>query len=143
MINSFMEHSMEVSDSMNPNNTREKPRSVLVYNATMGAVDCVDKTVKPYQSVRKSYKWYKKVFFNLVDIAIYNSFVLYCAKRSIAEKDYMSFVLKVIEQILEKYAKDTPARGRPPQLKARRCTLPMPMRFLNLKTPTVTIASSR
>jgi hypothetical protein len=54
MLNTFMAHHMELSTSANPQNTREKPATVLLYNKVMGAVDGVDKTVKPYQSVRKS-----------------------------------------------------------------------------------------
>jgi len=131
MINSFMEHSMESSESENPNNTRDKPRSVLIYDATMGAVDCVDKTVKPYQSVRKSYKWYKKVFFNLLDVAIYNSFTLYTTTRRLAKKDYKSFLLKIIEQILDKYPKESPNRGQPPASSINKCQLPMPMKLLD------------
>jgi hypothetical protein len=44
MLNSFMNREMVESVSTNPNNTREKPSTVLTYNQTMGALDNVDNT---------------------------------------------------------------------------------------------------
>lgn len=77
MINSFMSHNMEECVTNNPKNQRFKPSSVLVYNSKMGGVDSVDQIIKPYESIRKSYKWYQKVYFHLMDIGIYNSFRLF------------------------------------------------------------------
>lgn len=130
MINSFLPHAMEESESSNPNNTRLKPRSVLVYNGSMGAVDNVDKTVKPYQSVRKSFKWYKKVFFNLIDISIYNSFVIYMKitpRRKLAYKQFLKSVISEIHSCnpMERLPKGRPSTNTPDRLKGmhipRRC----------------------
>ncbi|XP_035707126.1 piggyBac transposable element-derived protein 4 [Folsomia candida] len=115
MLNTFMPHSMRIAESSNPKNTREKPATVLLYNSIMGAVDNVDKTIKPYQSVRKSYKWYKKVVFNMIDVATYNSMILYnhlhADQRAVP---YKEFVMKIVREIQEKYPTLKKPIGRPP-----------------------------
>jgi len=116
MLNTFMEHEMIESISSNPNNTREKPASVLKYNATMGAVDNVDRITRAYPSVRKSYKWYKKVAFSLIDIAIYNSNKLFNSFRITSEQQtYEEYVRGMIKSILMKYPAPQTNLGRPRQ----------------------------
>ncbi|OXA60346.1 PiggyBac transposable element-derived protein 4 [Folsomia candida] len=115
MLNTFVPHSMRIAESSNPRNTREKPATVLLYNSIMGAVDNVDKSIKPYQSVRKSYKWYKKVVFNMIDVATYNSMILYnhlhADQRAVPYKD---FVMKIVREIQEKYPTLKKPIRRPP-----------------------------
>ncbi|XP_021953089.2 piggyBac transposable element-derived protein 3-like [Folsomia candida] len=115
MLNTFVPHSMRIAESSNPRNTREKPATMLLYNSIMGAVDNVDKSIKPYQSVRKSYKWYKKVVFNMIDVATYNSMILYnhlhADQRAVPYKD---FVMKIVREIQEKYPTLKKPIGRPP-----------------------------
>jgi hypothetical protein len=77
---------MTFATCRNSFNDRNKPDSVLYYNKTMGAVDGLDRTVKPFQCVRKSYKYYKKIFFYVVDITMYNSRVLFNSCREQKEK---------------------------------------------------------
>jgi hypothetical protein len=113
MINSFLSHEMEESESSNPNNILFKPRSVLVYNGSIGAVDNVDKTVKPYQSVRKSFKGYKKVFFNLIDIWMYNSFVIYTKITPRRKVPYKQFLKSVISEIHSCHPMERQPKGRP------------------------------
>ena len=40
-----------------------KPQAVKAYNSHMGGVDRVDQQLHGLQSLRKSYKWYKKLAF--------------------------------------------------------------------------------
>jgi len=51
---------------------------------------------------RKAQKWYKKMFFHLVDICIYNSYVIY---KSIHGETvpFLKFRMAIIRQIIEKY----------------------------------------
>jgi len=81
MLNTFIGHRMEHVNSRNPKNSREEPSSVLLYNSKMGGVDEVDKMMKPYQNHKKILKWYKKIYFHMLDLAAYNSFVLYKQKK--------------------------------------------------------------
>jgi len=113
MLNTFIPHSMESVASANPKNSREKPKSVLTYNKTMGAVDEMDKTIKQYSRLRKTYKWYKKAFFFLVDVAVYNSFRLYNSLHG--QSTYKDYSLSLIKDILNLHQVERSTKGRPPK----------------------------
>ena len=77
---------------------KEKPHSIVLYNASMGGVDKLDQCVKYYPFTRKSVKWTKKFTFYLFQIAMYNSFVIY--KEKIAQrkcKSLYEYILAIIE----------------------------------------------
>lgn len=52
-----------------------KPNSVLDYNKNMGLIDKSNMQISFTDSARKTTKWYKKLCFHLMDMAILNSFV--------------------------------------------------------------------
>ena len=54
-----------------------KPNCVMDYNLHMGGVDLCDSVLHAYPCMRKCVKWYKKVFFHMLDIVMYNSCVVY------------------------------------------------------------------
>ena len=54
-----------------------KPACVVDYNKGMGGVDRSDQIAATCKSVRKHTKWYKKLFFYMIDISIVNSFLLF------------------------------------------------------------------
>lgn len=118
MLNTFMEHSMQLVESSNPNNTREKPGTVVLYNSKMGAVDDADKVIAPVASIRKTYKWYRKVAFHLIDLACYNAFLLRKHFTGTTTK-YRLVLEELINKILTDYPQvDRVPRGRPPQQRA-------------------------
>lgn len=87
-----------------------KPSAVLDYNKNMGAVDKTDMLLSSVGSVRKSVKWYKKLFFHILDMSLINSHSLYQnnSGKTLSLADYQ---LKVIRQLLQKYHTDrTPRR---------------------------------
>ena len=54
-------------------------------------------------TIRKTLKWYKKLFFHMVDLSLYNTFILY----KITSKKNVTFVkchLRLIWEILLKYS---------------------------------------
>ena len=55
----------------------EKPAVVCNYNENMGGVDSSDQMRSYYPLGRKSHRWYKYIFWFLVDLAIGNAFVLW------------------------------------------------------------------
>jgi transposase IS4-like protein len=117
MLNSFMPHGMQDVQTRNPNNARMKPLSVLEYNKTMGGVDNVDRTIKPYHSSRKSFKWYKIVFFYLIDISLYNSHVLHSELRSTRERlPFKTFLLEFVRKIVNQHPSIPKLMGRPSQI---------------------------
>ncbi|RLU25290.1 hypothetical protein DMN91_003383 [Ooceraea biroi] len=80
----------------------QKPSCIVNYTTNMGAVDNRDKVIASVESIRKSTKWYKKYFFHLLDVAIWNAFCLYKMKRN--EKITMrAFHLRLIKEIIKKY----------------------------------------
>jgi len=58
---------------------QEKPKPIEIarYNDYMSGVDRADQMISYYSCPRKSAKWYKKVIFHLLDVAVWNSFFLY------------------------------------------------------------------
>nr|CAI5857468.1 unnamed protein product [Callosobruchus analis] len=53
------------------------PVAVSDYNKYMGGVDKMDQMIERYSVVRKSRRWWMKIFFYFIDVAICNSFVIY------------------------------------------------------------------
>ena len=56
-----------------------KPAVVDKYNKHMGGVDLADQPRQHYSIGRSSYKWYRYIFWFLMDISISNSFLLFIA----------------------------------------------------------------
>ncbi len=56
---------------------REKPTVVHDYNQHMLDVDKLDQLCSYYSFLHKSVKWWRKVFFWLLEVAVVNSYVLY------------------------------------------------------------------
>jgi hypothetical protein len=78
-----------------------KPKCVTYYSKNMGAVDRADMLLSSVQSIRKTMKWYKKLFFHFLDMAVLNAHFLQSAvtgkKTPLAE-----FQLNLISEILER-----------------------------------------
>ena len=62
------------------NNTKKKPETVLFYSKTKAGVDAVDEMTKKYSVKAASRRWPVHVFYNVIDLAIINSTVLYKEK---------------------------------------------------------------
>ena len=89
-------------------NTQElihKPKCIVNYISSMGAVNKCDMVISSIKSIRISIKWYKKYFFHLLDIAIWISYCLYKYKIG-KDIPIATFHLELIRQILQKYHKD-------------------------------------
>ncbi|KAL3209852.1 hypothetical protein MRX96_037661 [Rhipicephalus microplus] len=59
----------------------QRPSLVRVYNQSMGGVDRADQLLAFYRNDLKTKKWYKRVVFHLLDLAIVNSWLLYRATK--------------------------------------------------------------
>ena len=81
----------------------KNPEAVIQYKAKMGGVDRLDQKIKPYECLRKSVRWYRKLFFHLMDITLVNAHIVY--EKSGDEKcSLLQFRHTVIHGLLEKYA---------------------------------------
>lgn len=58
-----------------------KPSLVKVYNPSMGGVDRADQGLSFYRNDLRSKKWYKKVIFHVLHLAVVNSWILYRAVK--------------------------------------------------------------
>ena len=54
-----------------------KPECVIDYNVNMRLVDQSDGMIASVECVRPTEKWYKKLFFHMIDIAVLNSHILH------------------------------------------------------------------
>lgn len=70
----------------------------------MGAVDKSDAIIRTVSCTRKALKWYKKLFFHLLDVSVWNAYCLYKfnTKKNISMSDYH---LALITEILKQYSK--------------------------------------
>ena len=81
---------------------KRKPKCVADYNALMSAVAKIDMILSSLYRVRKSTKWYKRYFFRLLDLAIYNVYILYKSANN-KTGTFENFHLLLIKDILQKY----------------------------------------
>ena len=74
---SIKHHLRMVNCTSSRGHNKLKPMCVHDYNTHMGGVNRPDQLHSYCSTPRKTTKWYKKVFFNLLDIAVMNSYVLF------------------------------------------------------------------
>ena len=92
-----------------------KPECVNEYNKGMGGVDKQDQVLACFPIMRKCMKGYKKIFFYMVDIALYNTHVLH-SKIHGRKQNFTNFRLDIAEQLLSKIAlPNYNIRGHPSQ----------------------------
>ncbi|CAG5046111.1 unnamed protein product [Parnassius apollo] len=77
-----------------------KPAEVAEYNQHMSGVDRADQMISYYSSPRKTIRWYKKVMFHLLDVAVWNSFFIF-KKYCQANCDFLLFREELIRRLLD------------------------------------------
>lgn len=94
-------------------NNAMKPKCVIEYNHGMGGVDRQDQVLACFPIMRKFLKGYRKIFFYMFDMALFNSYILY-SKTQQKKNHYVNFRLDVAEQLLKTVTlPDYNVRGRP------------------------------
>ena len=91
-----------------PKGEREKqptpcPTAIVDYNKWMSGVDLADQLLSYYSmTTRRTLKWWKKVFWRLVDIAIINSWIIFHTNYSDSEiKSQKQFRIKLAEELVQ------------------------------------------
>jgi hypothetical protein len=99
-----------------------KPLCVKDYNENRGLVDKYDMQTSFSDCTRRSIKWYKKFFFHLFDLAVYNAFILYKLKKNVNLR-LATYQLELIREIIGKYSSQVRSSiGRPPSESPLRLT---------------------
>ena len=80
-------------------NIIQKPTSIIAYNHNMGGVDRIDQQLDGFDVLRKSYKWYKKLFLRLVMQCALASHKLYKLKEG--KEDFLYYLLDVCTQLIQ------------------------------------------
>ncbi|CAC5422076.1 Probable ubiquitin carboxyl-terminal hydrolase FAF-X [Mytilus coruscus] len=85
------------------NNPIVKPTSVVDYCSFMGGVDLSDQINQYYSCLRKTSKWYKKLFFYLLNLFVINSFILYkkYAPVNKTRKEHNIFRTSVVNALIQ------------------------------------------
>ncbi len=93
-----------------------KPVCITEYCQYMGGVDLSDQIVQYYDVLRKTVKWWKKLFFHLFNLLLVNSFILYRKWNGEDDKRlHIKFRMSLIRQLLQE--SDAP---RPSMIRGRR-----------------------
>uniref|UniRef100_A0A131YKY1 Tick transposon n=1 Tax=Rhipicephalus appendiculatus TaxID=34631 RepID=A0A131YKY1_RHIAP len=80
----------------------EKPECVLEYNKKMGLVDKVDMQPSFSESIRKTLKWNKAVFFHLLDMSLLNAFILF-RENAASTTTFADFKRQVVSQLIQEH----------------------------------------
>lgn len=81
-----------------------KPEAVLDYDRYMaGVVDLNDFAITDCPAIRRTKKWYQKLFFNILDLCIINANVLYNIKH-VTTMPPMIFRINLVKQIVAEFA---------------------------------------
>ena len=77
-----------------------KKPDVIDYSKTMGGVDLVSLVLIPYRSQRRGVKWYHKLAELYIDVAVYNSFIIYKKLMVGSKIDHFNFQKMLIEELI-------------------------------------------
>ena len=93
-----------------------KPHVVERYNRHMGYVDSSDPMANSYSMSRHNFKWTTKLFFHLLDLTVFNSWILLSSCG--AKYNHRDFRLLLVRNLIEEAGKSqdgpTPSLdGRP------------------------------
>lgn len=86
------------------------PKVVSVYNEKMGGVDHFDQFRERYEIGRRSVKWWHRIMYFLIDLAIVDGYVLWQTPREKDKKqDQLSYRLRLARQLINGFS----SRKRP------------------------------
>ncbi|XP_070565578.1 piggyBac transposable element-derived protein 4-like [Ptychodera flava] len=102
-----------------------KPSAVVDYNKHMGGTDQADQMVRSYSMHRRRAKWYVKLFFHLLALAITNAYIIYQKYGDDRKMKHSKFRLQIIQELVAT-ATDAPT----PAPKGRR-SVGQPLRRLD------------
>ena len=93
-----------------------KPLAVDAYNQHMLGVDRLDQRMSYYQFTRKSVRWWRKVFFWMVEVVVVNSYIMYTAHTDARRKrTHKEFRRDIVLSLCQPLRDMTPHRQPAPR----------------------------
>jgi hypothetical protein len=80
--------------------TKKKPKCVADYNTHMHGVYTADQYLAYYPFTHKTVKWPKKVFFYLLQCALFNSYVVFTKSNPNSHKSFLDYLVHVSENLI-------------------------------------------
>lgn len=97
------------------------PSTVLQYTERMGGVDRFDQKRTTYEVGRRSKRWWLRIFYFCVDLAITNSFLLYSSNTRVHNPlSQLHFRLCLARGLISNYSSRKKSLDRQPQYSAKR-----------------------
>lgn len=84
------------------NNRKKTPETISYYNKTKFGVDIVDQMARKYSVKSKCNRWPVQVFFNILDLAGINSWILYQETTGL-KLSRQSFLLQLADELVTEY----------------------------------------
>ena len=96
----------------NPYKFVEKPIAVELYTINMGGVDRADQKAAYFVNQHCNAKWWKKVFFHMLEVAIVNATIIHKEHFGLTRVDATKFRLRLAAHLLEGYDRPSYRSGR-------------------------------
>ncbi len=93
-------------------NTQRKPSVVHMYNQHMNGVDMADQHAVYYSFLRKTVKWWRKLFFWLVETAVVNRYILHNQVLTPSRPNHLTYRRAIVESLASRYLASAPPRRR-------------------------------
>ncbi len=89
-----------------------KPKAIEDYNKNMGGTDLADQFFQYYSHTHRSVKWWKRVFFHMLEVCLVNASTIYDSIPTNSSLTKLKFRQAVIQGLLEGWDRDHTRRGR-------------------------------
>lgn len=110
-------------------NEKQKPDIILSYNATKGGVDTMDQMTRCYTVKRMTRRWPLVVFYNMIDVSVMNSFILWksITSNNMQRRQFIIHLGKALAGVIEDTNPTEEAEAVEnavePVVKRRRCSM--------------------
>lgn len=78
-----------------------KPKCIIDYNMGMIGIDRQDQVLASFPIMRKFVKGYRKIFFYMCDMALFNSYILHNKNSTAKKQNYTEYRLRIAEGLLQ------------------------------------------
>ncbi|GFW93254.1 transposable element Tcb2 transposase [Trichonephila clavipes] len=102
-------------------------KAVAVYNDVIGGVDRFDQRKK-----KRSVKWWQRIFYFLIDLAIINSFILWQVNKRNRSLDQLTFRIVLARQLIDGYS-SRKRKGRNASFQVKKCVVPDDVRVASVR----------